>query len=99
MGWRRGMLGPRLLAGVSRLQGEEEAMILRIQFWSRYRGRVDTIVNTKAGNAISLALIAVDDALSKFNQKWPATHLDEIHLVGAEQLRTGIAAHDGHMPQ
>lgn len=60
-------------------------MIIRVQFWVRYLGRVDVLVNSICGTADQLAKNAVTDAIVLFNNKWPGTHRDDLHVVGAEE--------------
>lgn len=71
-------------------------MILRAQFWIRFRGRVDVFINTKAGTADQLARLAVEDALLQYNLRWPCARRDELHLVGGEKWPRSVPL-DAHV--
>ena len=71
-------------------------MIIRAQFWIKYRNRVNVFINTKAGTADQLARIAVEDALLQYNAHWPGARREELRLIGGERWPHNIP-YDGHV--
>lgn len=60
-------------------------MKLRLQFYIKFRGRVDVFVHTDSREtADQIARDAINDALAQFERRWPAPKQHELHLVGGE---------------
>lgn len=68
-------------------------MKLRAQFWIKHRGRVDVLLGFGSVSADMVARAAIQEALDKFNAKWPAARREELVCVGIEDQDTGRVIH------